>query len=63
MKARCVDCGAEVLHGQLHEMRVRKGEKAWIERRCRECADKLAWALWPEDYGPCPYQRHAAGRC
>jgi hypothetical protein len=60
---KCVDCGAEVLFGQMHEMRVRKGERTWVEHRCRECTEEYAAAFWPDDYGPCPYQRHAAGRC
>ena len=61
---QCVDCRAEVTHGAaFHKMEVHRGSKTWTELRCLSCAEYLAWAMWPEDFGPCPYQRHDAGRC
>jgi RNase P subunit RPR2 len=60
----CIDCHARVIGGEkLHEMRITSGAKSWVEWRCRECAEAYAADFWPEDYGPCPYQQHAPGRC
>jgi hypothetical protein len=63
-QGKCVGCGAEMVAGEpFQETRVSyKGER-WIELRCRQCSDDLAWAFWPEDYGPFPHQRHNPGRC
>jgi hypothetical protein len=63
MTTVCVDCGAEIIAGEPpHELKVHRGAQTWIEFRCRECADNLAWALWPEDFGPCPYHKRVSGR-
>jgi hypothetical protein len=60
---RCIGCKAEIIGGEpLHQMRVQIGSVVTFEYRCRECAEKLAEALWPEDYGPFPHQQHKAGR-
>jgi len=62
MTQRCVACGAEIIGGEpLHELKVHYRGSITIEHRCRECIETLASALWPEDFGPCPYQHHKAG--
>ena len=59
---RCVGCGAQFIAGEpMHCLRVAtynadgSNEQVRLEHRCRECSELLAWALWPEDYGPCPH--------
>ena len=58
---KCVDCGAEIVFGEPHEMRVTNSDEEHVEIRCQLCIADYAWAIWPEDWGPCPYQRHQAG--
>jgi hypothetical protein len=61
---QCSDCKGKVIGGEpLHEMKITSGNRTWTEWRCRECAEFYAADFWPEDYGPCPYQQHRAGRC
>jgi RNase P subunit RPR2 len=58
---RCKACGAEIIYGDPHEMRVTEHGITRVEIRCQSCADDYAWWLWPEDWGPFPHQRHRAG--
>jgi hypothetical protein len=63
MTAVCCDCGGEIVFGRVFETTVQwYGQPPRVDRRCQECAETYAWACWPEDYGPCPYQNHKAGR-
>jgi RNase P subunit RPR2 len=58
---KCDDCGAEIVYGKPHKMRETVGSSTTIVTQCQECAEYFAWACWPEDYGPCPYQLRRAG--
>ena len=58
---KCVDCGAEIVFGEPHEMRVTDSDGERVEIRCQICITDYAWAIWPEDWGPFPYQMHRAG--
>ena len=57
---RCIDCGAERIGGELpFSKMLHNGRDVY---RCFQCANALAWMLWPEDWGPNPhYPSHRAG--
>jgi hypothetical protein len=60
---KCISCGAEIVFGKPHELRVTQNGITRIETRCEPCMAELAWRWWPDDddWGPFPYQRHQAG--
>ena len=61
---RCVDCRGLIVYGPRHDTRVSSGGESWVETRCLVCSNALAWACWPEDWGPYPHPHSAiGGRC
>jgi hypothetical protein len=48
---RCVQCNAELLHGEpMHELNCNGKIQLW----CIECIDQYSEAMWPDDWGPYP---------
>jgi hypothetical protein len=59
MAVKCVHCGAEIVYGKPHEMKVKMTAKGitrtLTEFWCEPCIEWYSEAIWPEEeYGPFP---------
>jgi hypothetical protein len=55
MSTICDECGAEIVHGDVHRMLSAVNGVTRIVTQCLMCADYYAWACWnDEEWGPYP---------